>query len=286
MSKNNISHLGRGLESLLPQDFDKSILGNEERIQNLFITDILANPDQPRKHFEEKSLSELANSIREHGVLQPIIVSPKDKGFVIIAGERRWRASTLAGVKSIPAVVREKADQQKLEIALIENVQRVDLSPLEQAASIEYLRDQFDLSYQQIAQKLGKAPSTLVNIVRLLKLPTIATEALMTGKISEGHARSILALNEFPELQNKLLSLIINQGWSVRQSEQFVSAHKDGLQAKAAVKNRVVKETTETKLLSNKLKTKVTIHHMAKGGRLEIHFKSDEELENLYRNLG
>jgi ParB family transcriptional regulator, chromosome partitioning protein len=283
----NINRLGRGLESLLPVDFDKSLLTSDERIQNLFIADITANPNQPRKQFDGQALSELASSIREHGVLQPIIVLPrKDNGYEIIAGERRWRASQIAGLKTIPAVVREKAKLQRLEIALIENVQRVDLSPLEQAVSIEHLHGQFNLSYQQIAQKLGKAAPTVNNIVRLLQLPDTARDALQSGRITEGHARAILALKGQPELQHRLLELIQGQAWSVRQAEQFVTAHKEGLKTSKAVSQRSVKETTETKKLSKKLGAKVTIHHTAKGGKLEVHFKNDGQLADLYKKLG
>lgn len=278
--------LGRGLETLLPADFDKSLLSSDERIQNLFISDISPNPDQPRKHFDEQALSELSLSIKEHGVLQPIIVSPHGKGYELVAGERRWRASKQAGLKTIPAVVREKAQLQRLELALIENVQRVDLSPLEQAASIEHLHEQFNLSYQQIAHKLGKASPTVNNIVRLLHLPDHAREALQSGQISEGHARAILALKGRSILQQRLLELIVQQAWSVRQAEQFVTAHKEGLKTTSAVRERAVKETTQTKQLGKKLGTKVTIHHTARGGRLEIHFKNDKDLVELYKKLG
>lgn len=285
MSKTNNPGLGRGLESLLPRGFDKSILSTDERIQNLFINDITANPDQPRKQFDEQSLNELAESIKEHGVLQPIIVSPTKQGYEIIAGERRWRASGRAGRDTIPAVVREKAKLQRLEIALIENVQRVDLSPLEQALSIEYLHEQFNLSYHDIAHKLGKAAPTVNNIVRLLQLPDDARIALQNGKISEGHARAILALKNQPVLQSRLLELIQSQGWSVRQAEQFVTAQKEGLKTSSAVSQRAVKETLQTKTLGKKLGAKITIHHTAKGGKLEIHFKNDEDLARLYKKL-
>lgn len=283
---NKPTGLGRGFDSLIPQNFDNALLTESERIQNLLIKDIIANPDQPRKQFDQQALEELANSIREHGVLQPIIVSPKNQGYEIIAGERRWRASKIAGIKTIPSVVREKAVLQKLEIALIENVQRVDLSPLEQALSIENLHEQFNLSYQDIAHKLGKAAPTVNNIVRLLQLPDEAREALQTGHITEGHARAILALKGQPELQHRLLELIQGQAWSVRQAEQFVTAHKEGLKTASAVKQRAVKETEETKVLSKKIGSKVTIHHTAKGGRLEIHFENDKQLDELYKKLG
>jgi ParB family chromosome partitioning protein len=282
------THLGRGLEGLLPTDFDNSILlGSEERIQNLFLKDVQANANQPRKHFDDQAMQELAESVREHGVLQPIIVSPSDNGtYEIIAGERRWRAAGIAKLKSIPAIVRERAAVERLEIALIENVQRVDLSPLEQAQSIVHLHDQFNLSYQDIAQKLGKAAPTVHNLVRLLQLPDAARLALQERTITEGHARAILALKDKPELQEQLLKLIVTESWSVRQAEQFVNAHKEGIASSKVVKERTVKETVETKRLARKIGTKVTIHHTAKGGRLEIHFKSDKELEDLYQKLG
>lgn len=281
------SRLGRGLDSLLPKDFDsKLVLGQDERIQKLLIADIFPNPGQPRKTFDKTALEELASSIKQYGVLQPIIVSPEGRGYEIIAGERRWRASQIAGLQNIPAIVREKAQIERLEIALIENVQRVDLSPLEQAVSIEYLHEQFNLSYQAIASKLGKAVPTVNNIVRLLQLPEAAREALQTGHISEGHARAILSLKDQPDVQHRLLELIQAQAWSVRQAEQYVTAHKQGIETKAAVKQRAVKETDQTKALAKKIGTKVTIHHTAKGGRLEIHFKSDDELKHLYQKLG
>ena len=286
MSNKKLTGLGRGFDSLIPQNFDTAILTESERIQNLLTKDIEPNPDQPRKHFDQEALNELAESIREHGVLQPIIVSPKGKGYEIIAGERRWRASQIAGIKTIPSVVREKAVLQRLEIALIENVQRVDLSPLEQALSIEHLHEQFNLSYQAIAHKLGKAAPTVNNIVRLLQLPDAARQALQDGHITEGHARAILALKGQPDLQHRLLELIQGQAWSVRQAEQFVTAQKQGLGSIRAVGQRAVKETDQTKKLGKKLGAKVTIHHTAKGGRLELHFGNDEELTELYKKVG
>lgn len=286
MSKINKGHLGRGLESLLPSSFDsKLLLSQDERIQKLFTDDIHPNPGQPRKHFDEAALSELAESIKQYGVLQPIIVCPMGKGYEIIAGERRWRASVKAGIKDIPAIIREKAEVERLEIALIENVQRVDLSPLEQAVSIEYLHEQLNVSYQDIAQKLGKAAPTVNNIVRLLQLPEAARKALHNNHITEGHARAILSLKGQSVLQNRLLELIQGQAWSVRQAEQFVTAHKNGIKTSVAVRNRSVKETEHTKQLGHKLQAKVTIHHTAKGGRLEIYFKNDKELEKLYKKL-
>lgn len=283
MSKDS---LGKGLEGLLPTNFDNALLlGSEERIQNLFIKAVHPNAGQPRKNFDQASLTELADSIKEHGVLQPIIVSPlSGDSYEIIAGERRWRAATIAKLKTIPAIVREQAAVERLEIALIENVQRVDLAPLEQALSIERLHQQFNFSYQAIADRLGKAHSTVHNIVRLLNLPQDARNALQDGLISEGHARTILSLNGTPEKQAELLDFIVKNGWTVRQAEQFVTSVKKGVEAKKAHKATAA-ETPQTKSLSKKLHTKVTVKRTAKGGRLEIHYKDDDELEVLLQRF-
>src|SRR6266568_3503925 len=187
--------LGRGFDALIPQDFDKSLLADDQgRIKKLDVTDIEANPDQPRQHFDKEALEQLAASIKTYGILQPLVVTPRGKNYSIVAGERRWRAARLAGLTHVPVIVRTTKELEQLEIALVENVQRVDLSPLEQAVSIERLHEQFNLSYDDIAKRLGKANSTVNNTVRLLRLPEDARAALAEGRISEGHARGILAL--------------------------------------------------------------------------------------------
>jgi ParB family chromosome partitioning protein len=263
-----------------------SLVESGERVQNLLLTEVIANPDQPRRQFDQESLKELAQSIDRHGVLQPIIVSPsRDGTYIIVAGERRWRASQLTGLDRIPAIVRERQELEQLEIALIENVQRVDLSPLEQAVSIERLYQQFNVPYGEIGKRLGKAETTINNIVRLLQLPTHARDALQNRKITEGHARQILALKNSPELQEELLTSIIQRGWSVRQAEQFVTAHKHGARTAQAAQEKMASETPQTKALGQKFRAKVTIKHTARGGRLEIHFKSEEELNNLLKTL-
>lgn len=278
-----MSGLGRGFDSLIPTDFDPSLLiDSKDRIQKLFITRITPNPDQPRRHFDQQSLNELAASLKQFGVLQPLIVLPlPDNTYRIIAGERRWRAAQIAGLTEVPAIIREPQELEELEIALIENVQRVDLSPLEQAISIERLHQQFNMSYKQIAQRLAKAETTVSNLVRLLQLPENARDALATGKISEGHARSVLALKASPEKQDELLASILKHGWSVRQAEQFVTTAKQGIVKDQAVKQRMATETPETKKLSERLHTPVSLRRTAKGGRLELHFKTEEELKKI-----
>lgn len=275
--------LGRGFDSLIPTDFDPSLLiDSKDRIQKLFITRIEANSEQPRRNFDQQALNELASSIKRYGVLQPLIVSPLgDEKFRIIAGERRWRAAQIAGLTEVPAIIREPQEIEELEIALIENVQRVDLSALEQAISIERLHQQFNLTYKQIAERLAKAETTVSNLVRLLQLPENARLALAEGKITEGHARAILSLKATPKHQDELLAQIIKQGWSVRQAEQYATTHKQGIVKDTAVKQRMATETPETKKLSQRLHTPVSVKRTARGGRLELHFKTDEELQKL-----
>ena len=282
-SKSN-KGLGRGFDALLPSDFDASLLLDpNDRIQRIEIGRITPNGSQPRRHFDEEALQQLAESIKRYGVLQPLIVRPNGQDYALIAGERRWRAAKIASLKNVPVIVRSAQEHEQLEIALVENVQRVDLSPLEQAISIERLNQQFNLSLSEIARRLGKATSTVNNIVRLLQLPEAAKEALRNQKITEGHARTILALKGSSDKQQELLNLIIKNGWSVRQAERFVTARKDSSPdvETATLQKRVEMETPETRNLSQHIGVPVSIRRMAKGGRLEIVFKSDSELERL-----
>jgi ParB family chromosome partitioning protein len=277
--------LGRGFESLLPADFDKTaLLTPEDRIEKIPVANLTPNPHQPRRHFDEKALQGLASSIKRHGVVQPLVVTPASGGkYTLIAGERRWRASKAAGLQTVPAIVRTTKEIERLEIALIENVQRVDLSPLEQAASIQGLHEQFSLSYEEIAKRLGKAPSTISNSVRLLDLPEAARDALSGRQISEGHARAILALRGDSERQAYLLKTIIEQGWSVRQAERFVLSVKQGVKETARAHARTELETPATRKLSKQLGTPVHLRRTARGGKLEITFTSDTELDRILR---
>jgi ParB family chromosome partitioning protein len=275
--------LGRGFDVLIPKDVDRSILEEDKhRVQKVLIQDIVANPDQPRREFDEDALSELAASIKRHGVLQPIIVvrSDDDNKYHIVAGERRWRASKSAGLTHVPAIVRSLEELERVELALIENIQRVDLSPLEQALSVYKLQQQFNLALEDVAKKLGKAPSTISNLTRLLQLPEAAREALRTGKISEGHARAILALKGNPSKQEELLHCILNNAWTVRQAEQFVTSTKQGADSTKA-RTSTASESMLTKGISSKLGAPVKVKHTAKGGQLIISFKSEDELELL-----
>ena len=274
--------LGKGFDALIPTDFDASILEvASEKVQKVKRQLVEPNPDQPRKHFDKTALNELADSIKQYGIVQPLVVTKKNDKFILIAGERRWRAAKIAGLKEVPVLVRSHEELEQLEIAIVENVQRVDLSPLEQAASIERLHDQFSMTYESIAKRLGKAPTTVNNIVRLLNLPDDAKKELFEGKISEGHARAILALKGDSQKQQELLTSIISSGWSVRQAEQFVVTAKQGTSGAKETKAKMATSTKETNQLGAYLNTTVSIRRTAKGGRLELHFSSDKDLARI-----
>ncbi len=296
MTTNKKTSLGRGLDSLIPTDLiqkefdptheqDKKI-SHSKRIP---ISDIKPDPDQPRRAHSEESLRELAQSIGTHGILQPILVVSGvngEPGFMIVAGERRWRAAQMAGLEHVPALVRNVDDQTKLEVALIENVQREDLSPLELATAFVKLSDQFKLSEKDISKRVGKAPSTVANIKRLIRLPDAAKRALANLRITEQHARAILSLDGDPKKQQELLDLILRHKWTAVKAEQYVKAYKDGATTVTEAVRRTMSETPETKVISKKLGAKVTIRHMANGGRLQITFKDGDDLDRITKLLG
>lgn len=280
--------LGRGFDSLIPTqilegEFDPTSQQDHEvsDLRTLKLTDIEPNPLQPRRHFDPAALEELQASIKQHGVMQPIVVTPKGRGFELVAGERRWRASQMAGLTTIPAIVRSFNDQQKLELALIENLQREDLNPLETATAYLKLHQQFNMTYEEIGRQVGgKAVSTISNAMRLLALPKEAKQALINGQISEGHARQILAIKE-PDVQLELLDHIVRHDWSVRKAEQFVIGYKEGAKNRETAQQKTRSETPSTQALGQRLNTGVTIKHMAKGGRLVIEFKNDDDLQRI-----
>lgn len=282
--------LGRGFDSLIPteieQQFDPTSEVDERlsRTQNVLISDIKPNPNQPRKSFTDEALTELADSIKEHGVLQPVVLVASDEGYILIAGERRWRAASSAGLKEIPAIVRTLDSQAQLEVALIENIQREDLTPLEMATALIKLNQQFNQTFEAIAERLGKAPSTVVNLTRLLQLPEPAKRALAKNKITEGHARQILALDD-PKKQQELLDLILRHGWSVRRAEAFVRAYKQGPIDKSSAVRLSRTTTPETKRLSQRLKTPVQLQQLAKGGRILIGYKNEQDFKRIIERL-
>lgn len=285
--------LGRSLDALIPTqvveaEFDPTAHTDKSlsRTRSVPVHNVRPNPDQPRREFNEQALENLVTSINNYGILQPIIVTEvPDNGYQIIAGERRWRAAQMAGLEAVPVLIRSLDDQDKLEVALIENLQREDLNLIETATAFFKLVDQFNITVHQIGERLGRDHSTIHNIIKLLELPEAAKRAVVEGKIVEGHARQILSLRNSPEKQQELLDLILKHGWSVRKAEQFVTAYKQGASDVKTAIQRVQNETPQTKKVSKRLGTKVWVHNMAKGGRLIIEFKNDDDLERITTNL-
>lgn len=273
------SVLGRGFEGLIPIGFDvNEVAGPAETIKEVAVEKVHINPDQPRKHFDEEKLEELALSIKQHGVIQPLVVTPAGEGYRIVAGERRYRASKIAKLQKIPVIVRNHQELEELEIALVENVQRVDLSPLEQAVSIVRLRDQFSLTPTQIAKKLGKAETTISNIVRLLHLPKSAIVALQKGIISEGHGRALLSLKGDAKAQSELEALIQEKGLSVRDAEAWVKSYKKQKEQKSSSENKELKQNLER---LEKKGLRVKVQQKKKGGVISITYKTNAELLGL-----
>lgn len=284
--------LGRGFDSLIPTDLlDESFdptAGDDQKVSELrhiHLAEITADPEQPRRHFDEEALSELAASIKQHGILQPVVVVPAKNGYQIVAGERRWRAAKLVGLDTIPALVRTLSAQHKLELALIENLQRRDLNALETATAYKKLRDQFNLTLDQIGASIGgKSMSAISNTLRLLKLPKIAQQAVARGELSEGAARPLIGLDE-AEVK-ELLPKIIREGWSARRIEQVIQARKHAQAVRPAAKQAVDTYKKERDSLAKKLNTEVKVRESRKGtGQIVISFSSHEEFERLTKQL-
>jgi len=288
--------LGRGFDSLIPtelldESFDPTAAqdGQVSELRHVKLTEIEANAEQPRRAFDEDALEDLTNSIREHGILQPIVVTPHKGGYQIVAGERRYRASKMAGLEKIPALVRTLSNQHKLELSLIENLQRRDLNVLETATAYLKLRDQFNLTLEQIGQRVGgKSISGVSNTLRLLRLPEPAKQALLESKMTEGQARPLVGLD--PAIVEEILPRIIEEGWSARKVEQFVVQAKQAAKEPKKAKPAKIAQTPyvdDTKQLVKRLKTDVSVKTNAKGaGQIVIKFGSDEEFQRLRKLLG
>jgi ParB family chromosome partitioning protein len=277
------SGLGRGLGALIPGG--ENALA-ENGVMLVPVNLVFPNPRQPRSTMHPEELKDLTASIREHGVLQPLIVTPGDlEGrYVLIAGERRLEAARLAGLASVPVIVRQATDQQRLEMAIIENVQRSDLSALEQAEAYRQLAEDFDLSHEDIAMRVGKSRVAVTNTLRLLKLPDVIKNALIEGRITEGHARALLALSTL-EAQAAALQTVLKQELNVRQTEELVRK-LSGEKPARKLKPVAVPELVELEeRLRSSLGTKVTLRSGRKGGTVTIHYYSDEELNALMGRL-
>lgn len=286
--------LGKGLEALFPSNVDVDSLAqtskkSDEGIIELKINEIEPNVNQPRKLFDDDKIQELADSIKEHGVIQPIIVSKKDDYYQIIAGERRWRASKKAGLKTIPAIVRDYDEKKIREVSLIENIQRQNLNPIETAKAIKELMEVHDMTQDDIAKTLGKSRSTIANTLRVLNLDERVQEMIETGKISEGHARTLASI-ESPTKQYKLALDIINMDLSVRDAENYAKSKKEGKEFKKPAPKKGKLEII-CKDIENELKrvlgTKVTLNAATKSrGKIVIEYFSSEELERILEILG
>jgi len=277
------SGLGRGLGALIPGG-ENDLADNG--IMLVPVGQVSPNPRQPRSTLHPEGLEELTASVREHGVLQPLIVTAGNTSgeYILIAGERRLQAARLAGLTTVPVLVRQATDQQRLELAIIENVQRADLSPLEQAEAYRQLAEDFSLSHEEIAARVGKSRVAVTNTLRLLKLPDMVKNALIEGRVSEGHARALLTLST-PEAQAAALRTVLAQELNVRQTEELVrklAGEKPARKPQAVVPPEVA-ELEERLRVS--LGTKVTLRAGRKGGTLTIHYYSDEELDALLGRL-
>lgn len=280
--KSGLGGLGKGLDLLIPSGVEEEKASKDVVVLKTSMLE--PNKDQPRKTFDDEKIAELAESIKQYGIIQPIIVSKKDDYYQIIAGERRWRAAKKAGLKEVPVVIKDYTDKEIAEISLIENIQREDLNPIEEAQSYKQLIEDYNLTQEELAQRVSKSRTVITNAMRLLKLHPEVQQMLIAGEISAGHARALLGL-EKPEQQLKLAKDIVEKSLSVRQTEDLVKVFSE-------TKPKKKKETEEPmafvyrdleKKLTSVLGTKVKINHNDKGkGKIEISYFSDDELDRLF----
>jgi len=287
--------LGRSFDSLIPtelldESFDPTAAQDDQvsDLRHIKLSEIKADPDQPRRAFEETALAELTTSISQHGILQPIVVTPKDGGYQIVAGERRFRAAQRAGLDKLPALVRTLSSQHKLELSLIENLQRRDLNVLETATAYLKLRDQFNLTLEQIGQRVGgKAVSSISNTLRLLRLPESVRTALLEGKLTEGQARPLV--NVDPDVIAGILPTILKEEWSARKIEQYIVQLKNAAKTPGKETKKPVTATPyeeDTKRLIKRLAADVKVKTTAKGaGQIVIRFKSDADFQRIQQLL-
>ena len=283
----NRKALGKGINALIP-DFEMGVPEAEpSAASDLLVDEISPNRLQPRSYFDDKKLEELVNSIEEHGVLQPVVVQKADSGYELIVGERRWRASKKLGLKKIPAVIREVSDAQSLEIAIIENIHRHDLNPIEEAEAYARLANEFALTQEMVAKKVGKSRTAVANTLRLLKLSRNIKEDLISEKISMGHARALLGLENSKQME-VLRKEIIKNDLTVRQTEARVNKVKAGSANKpgpsTAKKDIFIKDLE--KELARKLGTKVDISPKKNGGKLVVTYYSDDDLDRIQGLMG
>ncbi len=273
--------LGRGLSALFPETTASE---DDKGFFYCPIESIVPNPHQPRQNYSDSELKELANSIKEKGVIQPILVSKVKDGFQLIAGERRWRAAQKAGLDKMPVWIRDVSPAETLELALIENIQRKDLNPIEESTAYHELMQKFHLTQEALSKKVGKDRSTVANLLRLLKLPTIIQQDLINGELTTGHARVLVAL-ESPSVQKKVRDLIIKKSLSVRQTEDLVKRISKLEKSKSPKTETDHYMESLSKDLQKSLGTKVVIRRKGKKGKIIIEFYSDEDLGRLIDHL-
>ncbi len=277
---NEKRRLGRGLGALIPEALPEK----EGDIKEIEIHRIKPNPYQPRTTFDEKKLRELADSIEQHGLVQAIVVAPEKDQFILVAGERRYRAAKMVGLKTIPAIVKEFSKSAMLEIALIENLQREDLNPIEEAEAYRKLMEEFNMTQDELARRVGKSRSAIANTVRLLSLPQAVKEALARGDILPGQARPLLALPD-QETQNKMAQQIMARGLTAREVEKMVSRAGKEKETKITIRQETMTEEPQLREIKEQLQrhlgTKVRLVKGKQGGTLEIFYYSDEDLERL-----
>ena len=269
--------LGKGLDALFGPVPEEEQVQENDTIKNLSLTEIEPNRDQPRKKFDQESLEELAESIKEFGLIQPIVVCKKDGYYSIVAGERRWRACKIAGIEKIPVIVREDDEKVNQEIALIENIQREDLNPIEKAAGIKNLMTRFGLRQEDIAKRLGKSRSTIANTVRLLNLEPRVLEFAEEGKLTEGHCRALLGITD-PEKQYKTAVRMIERGATVREAENSASKKKET--AEEAERNQILYRDIENRFQSF-FGTKVRLDAGKRRGKIIIEYANNDDLERI-----
>ena len=273
--------LGKGLGALIPGSEPASTDQTQQTLE-ILIEKILPNPHQPRTIMDDEELQDLANSIREHGIIQPLLVIPANQNdeYVLIAGERRLRAAKIAGLKTVPVVFRNATDQEHLELALIENVQRANLSPLETADAYQQFVTDFNLSHEEIAKRVGKSRVSVTNTLRLLKLPEKVKAALMKNIISEGHARALLALST-PQSQSAILDIVIKNSYSVRQTEELVKKYTGDREPRISKQSKDPEIKALEDRFQEKLGMRVNLDHRGDKGKITIHYYSNEELNSL-----
>jgi ParB family chromosome partitioning protein len=278
--------LGKGLEALIPTGNPAFHVDASGTAREILIDQIIPNPHQPRTEMNPEELLELSNSIKEHGVIQPLILMPGSNSnqFILIAGERRLRAAKMAGLDKVPVILRNATEQEQLELALIENVQRADLSPLDTAEAYRQLADDFNLSHEEIANRVGKARVTITNTIRLLKLPEIIQSALAKGEISEGHARALLTLNS-AQAQIAALATILKNSYSVRQTEELVRKYSGEKNNRPEKPEPLPEIKALEERFREKLGMRVKLDHHGNSGKITIHYYSNEELNTFIDRL-